>query len=662
MGRTRTLWITALALAAVMLPGEPVAAAPAAHCLTPVALDGHEPPCNPSQADPVWATNHRSPYAQASSPYPAPRPGDPVTWQRVPLGTETPVILQFSAPYPDGQRTAWFSTVGMPETRAVYKLDTATGEVLGRETILSEAGGRPQAVASTSGVYNLLDRDNHLITVRESGFAIYGDVRPGERTSPIRLLHRFDLPARAKCRPDDRVIGITLTYDGHLAFATVQGMVGVVPREPARMAEEHLSVASINGAACADPDAALEEVANSIAADEDGGIYPVSTLAQYRFDVRDGRIRRTWRAPYASGGGAAGATLSTGSGSTPTLMGTGSGDRFVAITDGRRLMHLTLFWRDEIPPGWTPIAPGKDRRIACEVPVRFGDPDADESISEQSVLVRGYGAVVVNNALALDRAFGLLPPNVRPLSALSGNVPSNGPRGMERIDWDPHTRTCRSTWANPDVSIPNAVPTMSVESGLIYGTGVRNGTWGLEGIDWRTGERRLWVPTTPLPTENSFFSATTVGPGGDIWQGGVGGLQVFRGPARPEPALACRDLDPPITRLAALRISRRGLRIAGTGRDAACGRPAGIARVEVAVARVDHSGRCRHVGRRGTLGRARRPCGNRRWHVAARSARFAWHRGRALPRGRYRVWARATDLAGLVESPGRTGTRSRRVR
>ncbi len=111
-----------------------------------------------------------------------------------------------------------------------------------------------------------------------------------------------------------------------------------------------------------------------------------------------------WRAAYEIGAGQQGGRLGKGSGSTPTLMGTGDGDRFVVITDGQDVMHLVLMWRDDIPSGWEPIAPGKDLRIAAEVPVTFGNPDAEVAYSEQSVLVRGYGAVVVNNRLGTDGA------------------------------------------------------------------------------------------------------------------------------------------------------------------------------------------------------------------------------------------------------------------
>ena len=595
-------------------------------CLTPAAADGHEPVCNPHLAGGPWAAPHRGSYAQGSSPLPAPRPGDEVRWQDLQYGNEIPVILQVSAPYPDGRRTVWHTTVSAPETKAVYKVDYATGEVIDRKSLADEGRGPEQT--TTSGVYNLLDRDNRLITVRRGGFAVYGDERPGDSRSPIRLLHEFALPKRALCRDDDRIIGLTMSYTGEVVFATVQGMVGAVPRSPEGMRDEHLSVASINGARCSDPSVRtedLEEVANSLAADEDGGVYVVSTKAQYRFDLRGGKLERAWRAEYATGGGESGSTLSSGSGSTPDLVGTDpKDDKLVVITDGQRLMHLVFFWRDEIPRGWKPIAPGKDRRIACEAPVRFGDPDAQSSVSEQSVLTRGHSAFVVNNALALDRVFTVLPPDRRPLSTLTSNVPGNGPRGMERIDWDPKTRTCRSVWANREVSIPNAVPTLSTESGLVYGMGVRDTVWGLEGLDMQTGKARLWVPTTPLPSENSFFAATTIGADGDVWIGGTSGISVFRGPERPVPEPVCKEFAPPRS---TIRSVRRGV-VRGTASDEGCG--------EVRSVRVTFT-------RRGARTIRRRARGTTSWRARA-------------PRGHWTVRSQAVDGAGNLE-PVRRGRR-----
>lgn len=650
----------------------------AGHCLTPVASDGNEPPCNPHVASPAWSTNHRNSYAQGSSPYPGPHPGDDVVWQDITFPNELPVILQFSEPYPDGGRTVWFSTVAVPQYQ-VYKLDYETGEVLGNAPVPRD--GPPRL--TTSGVYNLLDRDNHLITPTEQGLAVYGDEQPGLRTSDIELLHDFRLPARALCRPDDRIIGMTMTYTGEVAFATVQGMVGTVPREPERMTEENLEVGSINGERCPDPSVAtseLEEVGNSISADEDGGIYIVSTEAQYRFDLDRSGIDRTWRSEYESGGGSGGSTITPGSGSTPDVVGTEPGeDKFVVITDGQEQAHLVLFWRDKIPPGWKPVAPGRDRRIACEHPVTFGDPNTTEAKSEQSVLTRGYSSVIVNNVLRLDEAFAAAPPPYNSFSQFLGNVPGNAPQGIERIDWDPKARTCESVWGNPDVSIPNSVPTMSTESGLVYGTGVENGFWGLSGIDFETGEEGLFVPTTPSPTENSYYAATTVGPDGDIWNGGTTGISVFRGPERPEPKLACKDLEGPRSRAATRRgggqriaVGSRARGLSGGARDKACGLRANrnVKRVRVAVVKKVRGG-CRHLAAGGRLG-PRKACSKRRFLRAELRERAGGMRKRAvgwslraaheLAQGHYRVVSRARDRSGNVESRKAQRVQKLRVR
>jgi hypothetical protein len=186
-------------------------------------------------------------------------------------------------------------------------------------------------------------------------------------------------------------------------------------------------------------------------------------------------------------------------------------------------MHLVLLWRDDVPEDWMPIAPGKDRRIACEIPVTFGQPDA-QTLSEQSVLVRGHTAWVVNDYMALDPLLSHVPPQLNPYNQLLSGVPGNAPSGLERFDWDPEARTCTSTWANPDIVLPNGIPTMSAETGLIYAVGAREGMWTLEAIDTDTGEVHHTIPSFALPMQNSFYAATTIGPDETVWSGTFGGI------------------------------------------------------------------------------------------------------------------------------------------
>ncbi|MDX6643959.1 MAG: hypothetical protein QOD76_1921, partial [Solirubrobacteraceae bacterium] len=571
-------------LAAATAPPAPAATDPT--CLTPVAPDGHEPICNPYLASSAWSTPHRASYAQDSVPFAGPEPGDGVRYEHRSY-PDIPVIVQVSEPYPDGKRVLWFSTTSAPDAQRVYKADYDTLAPIASWDVTRE-GGSPAGIPNTSGVYNVLVRGDHFVTLRARSIQVYGDAQPRVRTSDIKLLKRLTVPDSAFCRSDDRIIGLTVLFTGELAFATVNGVIGVVPLDLGRMDAAHLVTHSLNGARCADPNAAIERISNSLAADEDGGIYPVTDHAQYRIDFAGGRLAQAWRAEYETGGGSGGARLDAGSGSTPTVMGTDPrDDKFVVITDGAPVANLTLFWRGAIPPDW-PGLPGRDRRIACVAPQNFGDPAAKSTISEQSVVVRGYASYVVNNALGLDAAYGLLPDALRPASAAI-IPPGTEPHGMQRTDWDPRSRTCRSVWANRRVSIPNGVPSASAASGMVYGMGYRDGMWGLEGLDAATGADRLWVPATASPEDNSFFAQTTPMPDGSIITGTFLGLTAFRQP-RPKPALplACKDVQAPVAVVTVATARARHLLVRGTATDRGCG---GVRRVEVAVA-ARRLGRC----------------------------------------------------------------------
>lgn len=525
-------FLAAVAAGLGVVPGT-AAAAPAPvsepSCVSPAAADGHEPRCNPHLAQSHWAGAHRGSYAQASSPFPGPKPGQDVKHSHTSV-SGVPIALAFSEPYADGGRAVWGSLVSAPENQGVFKLDEATGEVIDVHT---DPTG--ELTSDSTGAYNVLDRDNHLIVAHRKTLDVYGDSVPGDRSSPIARLASLDLAA-VMCREDDRVVGITMGYDGKVAFATALGVVGVVPRQVEQMNSQNLRTVSLNADACDDPSVErddLEQVSNSISADESGGVYVVTSKAQYRFSAHRtpsgaATFARDWRAEYETGGIVGGARLGSGSGSTPSLMGTErDDDKFVVITDGQQLMNLVVMWRDEIPKDWEPIAPGKDRRIACEVPVTFGD-DRTESVSEQSVLVRGNAAVVVDNAHTLDPAFSALPQELRPFSVIGGQLDANAPHGIQRIDWNPQTRTCETKWANPEVSMPNGIPTMSVPSGLIYDIGQQDGQWGLSAVDFASGEQKMFVPSGFELDKNSFFAGSEIGPDGSVWTGTLQGVSAFR--------------------------------------------------------------------------------------------------------------------------------------
>ena len=543
----------ALAAGALALPG----VASAAQCKHESAKN--EPPCNPALANSPWGASHRGSYAQASSPYKG-LESKKVKTTHINL-PGIPIQLQFSNRYPKGGRVAWGSVVSSNDNQGVFKINVKTGKLI--DLYLPderEQNPPPHAAGSISGSYNMLDRNDHFIVPRNRYVDVFGEQNADKVGSKITLLKRYYLPDSAFCTADDHVVGATMTYDGYVALVTEFGVVSTVPRKPGGMNDKNLRSYSINGDACgtASPDN-LENVSNSIAADEKGGIYVVTSkkMRKIKHNPKTNKLSSAWTSRYNAGSEQSAVRLGEGSGSTPSLMGVGHQDKFVVITDGQDVMHQDLFWRGGVPKKWKGLGSNHPRRMACETPVTFGDPNTTASLSEQSVAVRGYATLNVQNLLDYD--FSGLPagPLRSVLAALRGGDPSAAPHGAERIDWKPGEQKCVSKWSNKTVSIPNGIPTMSSKSKLAYGISQKNGQWGVAGLDWKTGKEKFFAKTQqqacdaeqahsylqqggvdgvfgpvidelPNSCSNSTYAATEVGPGGSIWTGNFLGMTIYR--------------------------------------------------------------------------------------------------------------------------------------
>jgi hypothetical protein len=272
-----------------------------------------------------------------------------------------------------------------------------------------------------------------------------------------------------------------MTYDGHIIIAFSNG-VAVIDRD-------------------LDPGSSLfyrfadnEYVSNSIAVDEHNGIYIASNMLMRKLvwtgtAISDDENDGAWKSAYNTSQVLPPIIkFGNGTGSTPTLMGFGDDpDKLVVITDGAEQMNLVAFWRDNIPDGFMQKPDTASIRIADQIPVTCGFSPLPQWIqSEQSVVVYGYGAFVVNN----------IPETVSP--EIQGQqkilqVSLMGPAydtsyGAERFEWDPLSWKWRSVWARPDVSSTSMVPVYS-ESGnmaLVNGYTQANG-WAVTGLDWDTG-------------------------------------------------------------------------------------------------------------------------------------------------------------------------------
>ena len=464
-------------------------------------MDGHEPPANPFLADSPWPMSHRNPYCQASSPFPGPT--GPIQQAADFIDCMPGLItIAFSGAYPDGSRVIWGSNQA-----DVFKANPCPGGCYYHTRSKNNANFFDVDTA-LSGAYSLVDNERTFFVPFLQRIHAYGDETPGDPLSPIVEKGAYEVPGDQLHGEDDVIVGLNMTYDGMLAFATRRGTVGLVSRI---FDEEYFLYLGEE-----------DEITNSIACDENHGIYVVTSRQMYRVqwtgtDLSIDEVDGGWAAEYEVGEGVGGLRLGPGSGATPTLMGTGDEDKFVVITDGQELMHLVLFWRDEIPVDWDQIPGTRDRRIAAQVPVTFGDSGATQSLSEQSVCVRGYGALVVNNLLKTTV-------NKRILAVLLSGNPSIAPYGAEKFEWDPSSRELQSVWMNQAISLPNGIPSMSAATGLIYDVGQRNGIWTMEALSWETGESVFHSIIGPDLKYNSAYAGTEVGLGGGLYTGTLAGI------------------------------------------------------------------------------------------------------------------------------------------
>lgn len=534
------------------LTGEPTPAA------DQLRSDGLEPPPNPFLASSPWSAVHRNPYRQGSVPFAASESGD-VLAEQLALPGLVGGWTHFSEPYWTGKRVIWSTAI--PAT--ILKIDPETFTIIDSRVPAT-------ATVGIGAAYYELNRENELIIANGRFVEAYGDRIPGARLSAIALRQRYRVPDHFFCR-DEQLAALGHGYDGQLIILSELGQLGVLPADPATW--QLATFTGINGADCGDPsvaDEALESVDNGFAIDEAGGIFAVSSDAMYGFGWDGSQLSQRWRVAYADDGAPGAIEAGAGSGSTPTLMGTADDeDRLVVITDAQQLKHLVVYFRDDVPEDWPGLGEGRDRRIVCELPVDFGDPALAATATEQSVTVAGYSAIVVNNRLSevAEALLEPLPPLAKLIAAaLLGGDPAFAPRGIERIDYDPATRSCTTVWARGDLSFPNGVPLIARGSAQVLGNSVElegddAGTFGMRALDFDTGASQWFAPTAKqdcgpgvvvaalaqlpglsalatlhglLPDNacgNGFFSAQQMDADGTLYQGTFLGLSRWRPPA-----------------------------------------------------------------------------------------------------------------------------------
>ncbi|MBT4519391.1 MAG: hypothetical protein HOC23_05230 [Halieaceae bacterium] len=478
-------------------------------CCIPPLQAANMAPKNPYLADSTNAMAHNDPSQQDAVPHRGPGGpsrilySDEIEYNHVGpahFGTLTSGI------YADGRRVFWGNGIDR-----IAKVDHETYEILdeyffpGTETFTSERAEISIAEfnASNDGIraiyrsykemsklknlanlYTLLDRDhNYYIGSKTGLITAYSDEDPQDSRSKIVKKATFQLPAEAT----GHMVGISMTYDGWLITITEHGYVVAFNRDFSdyRMIRVKHSEGAQNKAT---GPTGKGWIRNAPAIDQAGGIYIASqdhmhkvvwTGDQLSNDEKDG----AWTARYLNG-------LGEGTGATPSLMGFGSEDQFVVITDGQELMNVVLMWRNGIPEEWVQLEDAPDRRIAGQIAANMGNPELRSIQSEQSVVVAGYGALVVNN---IPRNIPWYLPNQAStlLISLLGSNPRYQPYGVQKFEWDPVAGQLKQAWVNSTISSPSCVPLVSAGSSLVYLIGARDNRWTLEALNWGSGRSRF---------------------------------------------------------------------------------------------------------------------------------------------------------------------------
>jgi hypothetical protein len=464
------------------------------------------PPKNAYLADSNYAMAHADPAQQDALPQAGPSgPSRILTSNEIQYVHTGPAYfgITTSGVYEDGKRVFWGNGLDR-----IVKLDYDTHEVVteyafpGQQSWSAEqaehsiadfddsndgvfalyhAFQEGQKLRNLSNLYTVLDKDHVYYIGSKSGLiTAYGDKDPSDSRSDIIKLREFQLPPEVT----GPIMGLNMTYDGWLIAATEHGYIAAIKRD----FTEHRLIRIKHSAGAEDKGTrgtGYGWIRNAYAIDEDGGIYIASQQHMHKV-VWNGTTLSTdedagaWSVEYLNEWG-------HGTGATPSLMGFGDEDQFVVITDGQPQMNVVLFWRNGIPRDWKPLPGAPSRRIAGQMPVTMGDPQLTKIQSEQSVVVAGYGAMVVNNRprnipwYLPARAASLL------VSYLGSN-PNHQPYGVQKFEWDPLKRQLTEDWVNKEVSSPSSVPIVGVGSNTAYLIGARNNQWTLEALHWDTGQ------------------------------------------------------------------------------------------------------------------------------------------------------------------------------
>lgn len=504
----------------------------------PEAATGpHGVPVNPYLSAPTYGITHMDSSQSDTFPYEVPRGTFRVDPRTQPRSAGGPInIMTLASTSPDrmwvsstsGVRYVDVSGGGLRTLAELPAPGVRTVPVADLDRVLAERFGSLDQVRAAveddwklndrvlgNGTYSLVDSENRLYySTTDSRILVVKLVNASDPGAGLRIAGDLDYKQFFTKEPGGPVpettMGLAMTYDGHLVVVTTRG-VGVISRD-------------LTGAPSQIHFGADEVVSNSVSVDEKGGIYVASDKLMRKLvwtgtTLSDDPADGAWSAPYDTGREPPSVKFGTGTGSTPTLMGFGQDDdRLVVITDGSDQMKLVAFWRDEIPAGFTQKPGTETNRIADEIPVTAGLSPLPKFIqSEQSVVINGSGAFVVNNIRPAGDPDRLV-------DVLAGGPVLDPPHGVERFEWDPGANAWRSVWARGDVVATSMVPAASSKSGMVMVNGYTKADgWEVTGMDWQTGQTVARTIFGQDNLGNGAYALIQYLPDGDLLFNGVGG-------------------------------------------------------------------------------------------------------------------------------------------
>jgi hypothetical protein len=367
-----------------------------------------------------------------------------------------------------------------------------------------------------SGAYAVIDKEGYHYTNFDKHNLVksFDNNRVDDPLLPVKHANIVSQLPQDIAEGIDTILGITMTYDGHIVAAAT-GAVILVDREL-----KVKGYTTFPG----------EWVENSVAVDENNGIYVVTSTTMHKLVWTGSKLSRdeadgAWSSAYdvmPEGDAKALGAASHGSGTTPSLLGFGDDeDKLVVISDGSPAgANIVAFWRENIPKDFQQKPGTKSRRIADQI--RF--PLSDTTV-EASPVIYGNGVLVVNSTYPEP---GPIPGDLISSAFLSGTT-RPAPRGIQKYDWLPAENRFEASWAIDHIDNTDWMPpAVSTANGLVYIANKRDDIYEYLAADWKTGEiKATWRFPDNSVLWNTWGGITVFLPDGDFLLGGFFSVKRF---------------------------------------------------------------------------------------------------------------------------------------